>query len=59
MAAKTILKIVACVILPPLGVGLHRGFSGHFFLNIVLTLLGFIPGLIHAVVVVGYMDEKN
>lgn len=59
MATKTILKMVAAVILPPLGVGLHRGLSGHFFLSIVLTLLGFIPGIIHAVIVVGFMDEKN
>ncbi|HBH29655.1 MAG TPA: hypothetical protein DDX99_12590 [Desulfofustis sp.] len=25
------------------------GFGKHFWINIVLTILGFIPGLVHAV----------
>ena len=33
---------------PPLGVLLGKGFGWAFILNIVLTLLGYIPGLIHA-----------
>jgi uncharacterized membrane protein YqaE (UPF0057 family) len=44
-----ILRIVASVILPPLGAFLAVGLSAHFFLNILLTLLGHIPGVIHAV----------
>ena len=44
-----LLRIVASVILPPLGAFLAVGLSGHFFLNILLTLLGHIPGVIHAV----------
>ena len=32
----------------PLGVLLGKGFGWAFILNIVLTLLGYIPGLIHA-----------
>jgi hypothetical protein len=36
------------VIIPPLGVFLQVGFGLHFWLNILLTLLGYIPGLIHA-----------
>ncbi|VTM55455.1 transport protein (YqaE family) [Klebsiella pneumoniae] len=34
--------------LPPLGVLLGKGFGWAFILNIILTLLGYIPGLIHA-----------
>ena len=34
-----VLRIVAAVILPPLGVFLTVGFGGHFWLNILLTLL--------------------
>ena len=37
------------VLLPPLGVLLQVGLTMHFFINIVLTLLGYIPGIIHAV----------
>lgn len=44
-----ILKIVAAILLPPLGVFLEVGFKGQFWLNILLTLLGYIPGIIHAV----------
>jgi len=42
-------KIIIAVVLPPLGVFLQVGFSGQFFLNILLTLLGYLPGIIHAV----------
>jgi uncharacterized membrane protein YqaE (UPF0057 family) len=58
MTGKDVLKIVACVILPPLGVGLHVGLTLHFFLNIVLTLLGYLPGVIHAIFVVVTMNES-
>jgi uncharacterized membrane protein YqaE (UPF0057 family) len=35
--------------LPPLGALLQVGFTVCFFLNVLLTFLGFIPGVIHAV----------
>ncbi len=44
-----ILRIIIAIVLPPLGVFLQVGFGGQFFLNILLTLLGYIPGIIHAV----------
>ena len=44
-----IIKIILAVVFPPLGVFLEVGLSGQFFLNILLTLLGYIPGIIHAV----------
>lgn len=44
-----ILKIICAIILPPLGVFLEVGISGAFWLNILLTLLGYLPGIIHAV----------
>ncbi|MFA5630433.1 MAG: YqaE/Pmp3 family membrane protein [Porticoccaceae bacterium] len=40
------------IILPPLGVFLEVGLKGHFWLNILLTLLGFVPGIIHALYVI-------
>ena len=45
-------KIIAAILLPPLGVFLEVGLGGHFWLNIVLTILGFIPGIIHALYVI-------
>ena len=44
-----ILRVILAVILPPLGVFLQVGLGKHFWLNILLTLLGYIPGLIHAI----------
>lgn len=47
-----IVKIIFAVILPPLGVFLEVGIGKHFWINIILTLLGFIPGIIHAVYII-------
>lgn len=44
-----IIRLILAIILPPVGVFLQVGFSGQFFLNILLTILGYIPGIIHAV----------
>jgi uncharacterized membrane protein YqaE (UPF0057 family) len=47
-----ILRIIVAIILPPLGIFLEVGFSRQFWLNILLTLLGYIPGIVHAVYVI-------
>ena len=47
-----LLRIVAAIILPPLGVFLQVGLTKHFWINILLTLLGYIPGIVHAVWVI-------
>ncbi|MBN2261705.1 MAG: YqaE/Pmp3 family membrane protein [Prolixibacteraceae bacterium] len=47
-----LLKIIIAIILPPLGVFLHAGIQKHFWINILLTLLGYIPGIVHAVWVI-------
>jgi uncharacterized membrane protein YqaE (UPF0057 family) len=44
-----IIRIIAAVLLPPLGVFLQVGLGKAFWINIVLTLLGYLPGIIHAV----------
>lgn len=44
-----LIRIFFSVLIPPVGVFLKVGFGGQFWLNIILTLLGYIPGLIHAV----------
>ncbi|MEL6329532.1 MAG: YqaE/Pmp3 family membrane protein [Planctomycetota bacterium] len=44
-----ILKIILLVLLPPLGVFLKVGIGLHFWLNLVLTILGYLPGLIHGI----------
>lgn len=44
-----IIRIIAAILLPPLGVFLTVGIRGQFWLNILLTILGYIPGIVHAV----------
>jgi uncharacterized membrane protein YqaE (UPF0057 family) len=46
------IKILLAILLPPLGVFFEVGFTGHFWLNVLLTLLGYIPGIIHALYVI-------
>ncbi len=48
----TLLRILLCLLLPPLAVFLTVGIKLHFWLNIVLTLLGGVPGMVHALWVV-------
>jgi uncharacterized membrane protein YqaE (UPF0057 family) len=50
------LRVVLAVILPPVGVFLTVGFGLQFWLNIVLTLLGYIPGLVHAIWIIARKD---
>ena len=47
-----LLKIIAVIILPPVGVFFQVGIGMHFWLNILLTLLGYIPGIVHAIWVI-------
>lgn len=44
-----LLRILLSILLPPLGVFLQVGIGPQFWINILLTLLGYIPGIIHAV----------
>lgn len=46
-----LLALIATVLLPPLGVALKKGLSTDFWINLVLTLLFYVPGLVHAVYV--------
>lgn len=44
-----IIRIIAAIFLPPLGVFLQVGIGKDFWINILLTFLGYIPGIIHAI----------
>ncbi len=47
-----LIRIILALILPPLGVFMQVGFGKHFWINILLTLLGYFPGIIHALYVI-------
>ncbi|UMM29452.1 hypothetical protein L5515_011803 [Caenorhabditis briggsae] len=41
-------KFICALLLPPIGVWMEKGCGADLIINIVLTILGFIPGVIHA-----------
>ena len=47
-----IIKIIIALFLPPVAVFLEVGLGLHFWLNILLTILGGVPGMIHAIYIV-------
>ena len=52
VTVSDVFKIFFAFFLPPLGVFLEVGFDSLFWINILLTLLGWIPGVIHAFYVI-------
>jgi uncharacterized membrane protein YqaE (UPF0057 family) len=49
---QKVLLIIVAFILPPVAVGIKEGLGGSLLINILLTLLLWLPGFIHAVIVV-------
>lgn len=47
-----IIRIIFAILLPPVGVFLQVGLGKHFWINILLTLLGYLPGIVHAIWVI-------
>ncbi len=47
-----ILRVIIAIFIPPLGVFLQVGLGKHFWTNLILTFLGYIPGIVHALWVI-------
>jgi uncharacterized membrane protein YqaE (UPF0057 family) len=43
---------IAAILLPPLGVFLIRGMTPAFWLTVVMTLAGYVPGVIIALILI-------
>ncbi|MBD2496071.1 YqaE/Pmp3 family membrane protein [Nostoc sp. FACHB-280] len=52
-----LLRFLLALLLPPLGVFLTVGVGPTLVINILLTLLGWLPGSIHALWVVAKREE--
>ena len=53
VSTNTLLLVILAILLPPLAVALHEnGINGKFWLDLLLTLLFYLPGLIYALIVV-------
>ncbi len=51
-STKDVIRILLAIVLPPVGVFMQVGIGIHFWLNILLTIFGYVPGIIHAVWVI-------
>ncbi|KAG8367622.1 hypothetical protein BUALT_Bualt16G0091400 [Buddleja alternifolia] len=53
-------EILIAIILPPLGVCLRYGCcTVEFFICLVLTILGYIPGIIYALYAIVFLDRDR
>jgi uncharacterized membrane protein YqaE (UPF0057 family) len=51
-------RYILGILLPPVGIFLTYGVSSTLLINVLLTLLGWLPGSIHAVWAIAKADEK-
>lgn len=47
-----VIKLIIAFFIPPVAVLLEVGLGKHFWLNLILTLIFFVPGVIHAMYIV-------
>ncbi|KAK7315921.1 hypothetical protein VNO77_34503 [Canavalia gladiata] len=51
MGSETFLEVILAILLPPVGVFLRYGCGVEFWIDVALTVLGYIPGMIYAIYV--------
>ncbi|OCB86507.1 hypothetical protein A7U60_g6402 [Sanghuangporus baumii] len=56
---SSVLLYFLAIVLPPLAVFLDSAFSVDFLINICLTILGWIPGIIHAWYVISKRERAT
>lgn len=50
-----LLMMILAILVPPLAVFIKVGASNHFWINLILTLLGYVPGILHGLYVVLFL----
>jgi len=50
--SQDVLCLILAIFLPPLGVLLKRGLDIQLVINLLLTLFGWFPGIIHALYII-------
>ncbi|KAH7298554.1 hypothetical protein KP509_25G049100 [Ceratopteris richardii] len=51
MGTATFVEVILSILIPPVGVFLRYGCGLEFWICLVLTLLGYLPGIIYALYV--------
>ncbi|KAA3464104.1 salt stress-induced hydrophobic peptide ESI3 [Gossypium australe] len=49
MGSETLIEVILAILLPPVGVFLRYGLGVEFWIDLVLTLVGYLPGIIYAI----------
>lgn len=57
--SRDFFRVLAAYFIPPLGVFLQVGLGTHFWINLILTFLGGLPGILHAVWVIASVDDAG
>ena len=50
--SNDLLALILAILLPPAGVLVKRGLDEQLVINVLLTLFGYIPGIIHALYII-------
>lgn len=56
---ERVLRILLAILLPPVGVLVTVGFGAQFWLNLLLTLLGYVPGVVHAIWIISHRPRLH
>ncbi|RKP13188.1 hypothetical protein BJ684DRAFT_3167, partial [Piptocephalis cylindrospora] len=59
LSNKDVVQVLIAFFFPPLAVLLKRGCGLDFVINILLSILGFIPGLLHAWYLIFKFNDVN
>ncbi|XP_044508196.1 low temperature-induced protein lt101.2-like [Mangifera indica] len=51
MGSETFIQIILAILIPPVGVLLRYGLGVEFWIDLVLTMLGYLPGIVYAIYV--------
>jgi uncharacterized membrane protein YqaE (UPF0057 family) len=54
-----VLRVIFAILLPPVGVFLTVGLGLQFWINILLTVFGYIPGIVHAVWIISARTKER
>ncbi|MBX9852432.1 MAG: YqaE/Pmp3 family membrane protein [Cytophagaceae bacterium] len=55
----SIAEMILAVFFPPISVLMRYGFGGKFLLNLLLTIVGWLPGVIHAFVILSKKETVS
>lgn len=53
-----IINVIVSILIPPVGVFMNMGISQALLINVLLTLLGWFPGVIHALWIISRKSEQ-